>query len=47
MKEDRLLTKDERDEVYDAESFGTVGEERRAYCKAQDANANRMSFTVR
>ena len=40
---DRLLTKQERDEVYDAIPITetTMGAERSAYCKAQDAKTLR------
>ena len=34
-KESLLLTKEERDEVYDRGNFETVGEERIAFCEAQ------------
>lgn len=34
--ESRLLTKEERDEIYDNADIKTCGDERIAYCKAQD-----------
>lgn len=42
---DRLLTKDERDRVYDTLSNdATRGEERMAFCVAQDAKTSRKIF---
>ncbi len=42
-QEDRLLTNEERNEVFDkSERWDTVGEERIAYCKAQDTKSIKL-----
>jgi len=44
-----LLTKEERDEVYDTGDFKTAGEERIAYCQAQldkDIASNQQAYEI-